>query len=95
MCRQDGPRPGSSNEDGVTVIKTMDLVISLGKEVRERDKSVMIPGFVAWEDRCLVVLFTHSGNTGGRPGLGTRVRRMMRSVSCGRFSLNAMGTPSR
>lgn len=75
MCRQDGPRPGSGNEDDVTVIKTMDLVISLGKEVRERDKSVMIPGFVAWEDQCLVVLFTHTGNTGGRPGLGTRVRR--------------------
>lgn len=26
----------------------MDSVISLGKEVRERDKSVMIPGFEAW-----------------------------------------------
>lgn len=75
MCRQDGSRPGSGNEDDVTVIKTMDLVISLGKEVRERYKSVMIPGFVAGEDWCLVVPFTRTGNTDSRPGLGARVRR--------------------
>ena len=30
------------------VIKTMDLVISLGKEVRERDKSIIIPGLGTW-----------------------------------------------
>jgi len=45
----------------------MDLVISLGKEVRERDKSIIIPGLGTWW--CLSPEQETRG-WGGVPGLG-------------------------
>lgn len=44
LCRQDRPRQGGGSEGDAGGIKTMDSVIGLGEEVRERDQSVMCPG---------------------------------------------------
>lgn len=87
MCRQDRPRLGN-NEDGIRVIKTMDSVISLGKEMRQRDKQVMIPGHGVWITVWLAVPSTHTGNTGCGPG-----NRLTPGLgACGRLILSAAGT---
>lgn len=63
-------------------MKTMDLVLSLGKEVRERDNSVMIPGLGTWWCLSDIQEIQEAG-----PGLGAEM------FSCGRLRLSAVGTP--
>ena len=51
-------------------MKTMDLVLSLGKEVRERGNSVMIPGLGTWWCLSAMQEIQEAG-----PGLGAEMGR--------------------